>query len=327
MRRVLITGGAGFIGSHLAEHYLAAGAEVVVVDDLSTGRLDNLRRVEGAPRLEVRIADVCDPSWTPLIERCDVVFHLAARVGLKLVVENPLGTLETNVDGTANVLRAAERSRTKVIVASTSEVYGLASRYPSSEADPIAIGSAAGTRWSYAASKAIDEFIALGYWRERGVPTVVARLFNTVGPRQTGRYGMVIPRFVDQAIANEPLTVYGDGTQTRSFCHVRDTVHALARLAEEPAAVGEIVNVGNPQETTINDLAARVIAIAGSRSTVDYVPFAVAYDERFEEIARRVPDIAKLRTLVGFRPSADLDAILRDVVAERTAKTSEEVAA
>jgi UDP-glucose 4-epimerase len=320
VRKVLITGGAGFIGSHLAERYVAEGADVVVVDDLSTGRLENLGAIEGAPSLRVVVADVRDEErMTELFADRDLVFHMAARIGLKLVIESPLSTVETNVDGTASVLRAARGTKAKVIVASTSEVYGLATRIPSAEDDPITIGAPTKGRWSYAASKALDEFMALACWREWGVPAVVVRLFNTVGPRQTGRYGMVIPRFVEQALAGRPLTVYGDGTQTRCFCHVHDVVDGLMRLAEEPSAVGEVFNLGNPQETTINALADEVIALAGSSSTTTYVPFEQAYEQHFEEIMRRVPDITKVRSRIGFAPRHDLAAILRDVIAERRA--------
>jgi UDP-glucose 4-epimerase len=314
----LITGGAGFIGSHLAERYVADGADVVVVDDLSTGRLENLAPIEASPSLRVVVADVRDEErMAQLLADRDLVFHMAARIGLKLVIQSPLTTLETNVDGTASVLRAARAAKAKIVVASTSEVYGLASRIPSAEEDPITIGAPTKGRWSYAASKALDEFMALASWHEYGVPTVVVRLFNTVGPRQTGRYGMVIPRFVDQALAGRPLTVYGDGTQTRCFCHVHDVVGALVRLADEPSAVGEVFNLGNPQETTINALAAQVIAVTGSSSMPVHVPFEEAYERHFEEIMRRVPDIAKIRERIGFAPQRDLEAILRDVVADR----------
>ena len=319
MKKVLITGGAGFIGSHLAQRYVEAGDHVVVVDDLSTGRLENLQAIQGSPLLDVHVADIRDEEHlTSLMADRDVAFHLAARIGLKLVIESPLTTLEMNVDGTSSVLRAARPWKTKVVVASTSEVYGLATRIPSSEEDPITIGAPVRGRWSYAASKALDEFMALGYWREHGVPTVVVRLFNTVGPRQTGRYGMVIPRFVDQALANRPLTVYGDGTQTRCFCHVRDVAGALAGLALEPSAVGEVFNLGNPHEIAINDLAARVIALTGSSSSLEHVPYEVAYDANFEEIMRRVPDIGKIRARIGFVPSLSLDRILGEVIADRS---------
>jgi UDP-glucose 4-epimerase len=318
VRKILITGGAGFIGSHLAERYVADGADVVVVDDLSTGRLENLAPIEASPSLRVVVADVRDEErMAQLLADRDLVFHMAARIGLKLVIQSPLTTLETNVDGTASVLRAARAAKAKIVVASTSEVYGLASRIPSAEEDPITIGAPTKGRWSYAASKALDEFMALASWHEYGVPTVVVRLFNTVGPRQTGRYGMVIPRFVDQALAGRPLTVYGDGTQTRCFCHVHDVVGALVRLADEPSAVGEVFNLGNPQETTINALAAQVIAVTGSSSMPVHVPFEEAYERHFEEIMRRVPDIAKIRERIGFAPQRDLEAILRDVVADR----------
>lgn len=315
MKKVLITGGAGFIGSHLADYYTKKGVAVVVVDDMSAGNVSNLAGIDPA-LLEVVVADIRDEKlMSALVPSCDLVMHLAARVGLKAVVKYPLGTLETNVDGTASVLRAARETKTKVVVASTSEVFGLATRIPSSEDDPITIGSPTRNRWSYAASKAIDEFIAIGYWREHHVPTVVVRLFNTVGPRQSGRYGMVIPSFIRMATAGEPLTVHGDGTQTRCFCHVRDVVDALARLADDPSAVGEVYNLGNPEEITINELASRVIALTGSSSPIKYVSYDDAYGEGFEEIRRRVPDITKIRKAIGFAPSAHLDEILREIIA------------
>jgi UDP-glucose 4-epimerase len=319
VKKVLITGGAGFIGSYLAERYVRDGADVTVIDDLSTGRLENLYAIAGSPSLRVVIADVRDEErLTKLMEDRDVAFHMAARIGLRLVIESPLTTLETNVDGTASVLRAARSAKTKVVLASTSEVYGLATRIPSSEDDPITIGSPVRGRWSYAASKAVDEFMALSTWHEHGVPAVVVRLFNTVGPRQSARYGMVLPRFVDQALAGQPLTIYGDGTQTRCFCHVRDVIGALVRLAEEPSAVGEVFNLGNAQETTINELAARVIALTASSSTPTHVSFNEAYGPHFEEIMRRVPDLAKARARIGFAPAIDLDGIVRDIIADRT---------
>jgi UDP-glucose 4-epimerase len=319
VKKVLITGGAGFIGSHLAERCVAEGIEVVAVDDLSTGRLENLRPVEDSPLFHFHEGDIRQEGvLESALAGCDTIVHLAARIGLKLVVQSSLATLETNVEGTESVFRAARKNRTNVLVASTSEVYGLATRIPSSEDDPITIGSPVRNRWSYAASKALDEFIALGNHRERGVPSTVVRLFNTVGPRQSGRYGMVVPTFVSQALSGEPLTVYGDGTQTRCFCHVRDVVGALIRLANEPSAAGHVFNLGNPVEVTINELARRVITMAGSSSEIRYVPHSTAYGEDFEEIARRVPDITRIRSAIGFAPEFGLDDILREVIAERS---------
>jgi UDP-glucose 4-epimerase len=315
VKNVLITGGAGFIGSHLAARYISMGVSVRVVDNMSTGNIGNLAGLDPA-LLEVVVADIRDEQrMSALVRGCDLVVHLAARVGLKVVVEQPLETLETNVEGTASVLRAASENKTKVIVASTSEVYGLATRIPSSEEDPITIGAPTRNRWSYAASKALDEFLAFAYWREQHLPIVVVRLFNTVGPRQSGRYGMVIPSFIRMAMANEPLTVYGDGTQTRCFCHVRDVAGALVALADDPRAVGEVFNLGNPEETTINDLAARVIALTGSSSKIVYMSHDVAYGEAFQEIYRRVPNITKIQEAIGFAPSARLDGILREIIA------------
>lgn len=320
MKRVLITGGAGFIGSHLAERCVAEGIEVVALDDLSTGRLGNLRPVDGSPLFRFQQGDVRDPAaLESALQGCDTVVHLAARIGLKLVVQSSLATLETNVEGTESVFRAIRGRKKRVIVASTSEVYGLSKHIPSSEDDPITIGSPVRNRWSYAASKALDEFIALGNFREHGVPATVVRLFNTVGPRQSGRYGMVVPTFVSQALAGETVTVYGDGTQTRCFCHVRDVAGALLRLAREPSTAGQVFNLGNPQEVTINALARRVIELTGSPSTIGYVPHSTAYGEDFEEIARRVPDIARIRAAIGFEPAFGLDDVLREVIAERSA--------
>jgi UDP-glucose 4-epimerase len=319
LRKVLITGGAGFIGSHLAERCVAQGIAVVAVDDLSTGLLDNLRPVENSPLFQFRMGDVRNDSFVAdALEGCDTIVHLAARIGLKLVVQSSLATLETNVAGTESVFRAARRTRPRVILASTSEVYGLSTRIPSSEDDPITIGSPVRNRWSYAASKALDEFIALGSHREHSVPTTVVRLFNTVGPRQSGRYGMVVPTFVSQALGGEPLTVYGDGAQTRCFCHVRDVVGALIRIAGEPSTAGQVFNLGNPQEVTINELARRVISMTGSSSPIRYVPHSTVYGEDFEEIARRVPDITRIRAAIGFEPAFGLDDVLREVIAERS---------
>lgn len=314
-RRVLVTGGAGFIGSHLCEELLGRGAEVVVLDDLSTGSAANLAHLIGAGRLrllrgsirreqDVERAFACDP---------DVVFHLAAAVGVRLIVERPVDSIETNIRGTETVLACAAQINARTLIASSSEVYGKGLRVPFREDDDLVLGPTTAARWSYGCSKMIDEYLALAYHRAQGLPATVLRFFNTVGPRQTGRYGMVIPRLTEQALAGRELTVYGDGSQTRAFCHVRDTVRMIADLAERAAAVGEVFNVGNDEEISIGDLARRIIARAGSSSTVRHIPFAEAYDANFEDVARRVPTIDKLARLLGYRPGRGIDLIIDDV--------------
>lgn len=317
MSRVLITGGAGFIGSHLCDAYLGRGSNVIVLDDLSSGNERNLAAALQTGRCELVVGDVRDEIVVQsLVERCDLVFHMAARIGLMLVVQSALRTLAANVDGTSVVLRQAAKYHRKILVASTSEVYGLSREFPSREDGAIVIGSPEKNRWSYACSKAVDEFAALAYHREEGLPAIAVRLFNTVGPRQSARYGMVIPRFVRQALSGEPLTVYGDGTQTRCFCYVGEVVAALTKLIEHPGALGKIVNIGNPEEVRIIDLANRVIAATDSRSTIKLVSFEEAYEANFEEIMRRVPDITRARDLIGFSPRFDLDAILSEIIAD-----------
>jgi UDP-glucose 4-epimerase len=314
--RVLITGGAGFIGSHLADAYVARGDAVDVIDDLSTGRMDNVQQLRGRPGFRLVIDRVHNPAALgELVGRCDLVVHLAAAVGVKLIVESPVRTIETNVYGTEVVLAEAARHHKKVLVASTSEVYGLSTRVPFREDGPLVLGAPTKGRWSYACSKALDEFLALAYWREHQLPVVIVRLFNTVGPRQTGRYGMVIPTFVTQALAGRPITVYGDGNQTRCFAHVADVVEALVRLADHPGAVGEVFNVGSDEEVTIGEVAGRVKALASSPSDVVRVPYEQAYEPGFEDMARRVPDLSKVRALIGYEPRRDLNEILRSVIA------------
>jgi UDP-glucose 4-epimerase len=314
--RVLITGGAGFIGSHLADAYLARGDEVHALDDLSTGSMRNIRHLRKHPKFEYTIESVHHRSAVAeLIDGCDVVVHLAAAVGVKLIVESPVRTIETNVHGTEVVLSQAAKKKKKVLVASTSEVYGLSDQVPFREDGNLVMGATTKGRWSYACSKAIDEFLALAYWRERELPTVVVRLFNTVGPRQTGQYGMVVPTFVRQALAGEPITVYGDGTQTRCFTHVADVVAALVALIDHPDAVGQVFNVGSSQEVSIGALAEKVKALTGSSSPVVQVPYDEAYEEGFEDMPRRVPDIGKIGRLVGYEPTRSLDRILQDVIA------------
>jgi UDP-glucose 4-epimerase len=316
MMRVLITGGAGFIGSHLAERYLERGDEVCVLDDLSTGSIENIRPLKDHPRFTYHVDTVTNFRLTAeLVDACDVVVHLAAAVGVKLIVESPVRTIETNIQGTEVVLTIAAKKRKRVLIASTSEVYGKRTQVPFNEDDDLVMGPTSKGRWSYACSKAIDEFLALAYWKERRVPTVIVRLFNTVGPRQTGRYGMVVPTMVRQALRDEPITVYGDGTQSRCFGHVQDVVGALVALSEHPDSVGQVFNIGNDQEITILDLAERIRRMTGSSSTIELVPYDRAFEEGFEDMMRRVPDLGKIKALVGYAPKYDLDRILESVIA------------
>jgi UDP-glucose 4-epimerase len=313
--RILITGGAGFIGSHLADAYIARGDEVFALDDLSTGSIDNIQHLKGHPRFHYTIESVHHgPTVAEMVDQCDVVFHLAAAVGVRLIVESPVRTIETNVHGTEVVLAKANKKRKKVLVASTSEVYGLSEQVPFREDGNLVLGPTSKGRWSYACSKAIDEFLALAYWRERQLPTVIVRLFNTVGPRQTGQYGMVVPTFIKQALTGRPITIYGDGNQSRCFTHVSDVVRALVSLMDEPAAVGEVFNIGSTEEVTIRQLAERVLALTESDSQIVQVPYEQAYGEGFEDMPRRVPDIRKIEKLVGYRPTQSLDQILRSVI-------------
>ncbi len=313
--RVLITGGAGFIGSHLADAYLQRGDEVLIIDDLSTGKIENIQHLKGHPHFHYTIDTVHNhPVTAELIDQCDVVFHLAAAVGVKLIVESPVRTIETNVRGTEVVLSIANKKKKKVLVASTSEVYGLSTDVPFREDGNLVMGATTKGRWSYACSKAIDEFLALAYWREKKLPTVVVRLFNTVGPRQTGQYGMVIPTFVKQALARRPITVYGDGQQTRCFGFVGEVVEALLKLMDHDQAVGQVFNIGSNQEISILSLAERVKELTQSASEIVYVSYDEAYEEGFEDMPRRVPDISKISALVGFRPKMGLDGILESVI-------------
>ena len=312
--RALITGGAGFVGSHLAEVLLGDGHRVHVVDDVSTGSLRNIAPLEKHPEFHCDIGSVTDvPLMADLVDGADVIFHLAAVVGVKLAVERPVETMETNLNGTGVLLKLAGRESKKVLIASTSEVYGDGPGRPLREDAPVLLYPTVKSRWSYAWSKAIDESLAMAHWTERRLPVVVARLFNTVGPRQTGRYGMVIPRFVQQALAGEPLTIYGDGAQSRCFAYVGDVARGLADLAVCPEAVGQIFNIGNDREVTINDLAERIIRITGSASSVTYLPYDQVYGEGFEDMRRRVPDLTKIRRAVGYRTTRDLDDIIRMV--------------
>jgi UDP-glucose 4-epimerase len=315
MRSVLITGGAGFIGSHLAEAVLAAGDAVVAVDDLSTGSFRNVDQLSGGD-FELVVASVDDPAtMEDLVRGADLVYHLAAAVGVKLIVSDPVRTIETNIRGTEVVLRLANKWRRPVVVASTSEVYGKSERVPYAEEHDMVLGPTSHSRWAYAASKAIDEFLAVAYFRRDGLPVVIARLFNTVGPRQTGRYGMVLPTFLRQALRGEPITVYGDGRQSRAFTYVGDAVRALLELPRHPAAFGEVFNVGGGREVTILELARLVRERTGSVSEIVMVPYDQAYAPGFEDMVRRVPDISKLQRVTGFAPRASLEETI-DLVAE-----------
>jgi UDP-glucose 4-epimerase len=313
--KALITGGAGFVGSHLSERLLEQGHEVAVLDNLSTGSIDNISHLKGVPGFSYVVDSVTnEPLLAEMIDRCDVVFHLAAAVGVKLIVEQPVHTIETNVHGTEVVLKHANKKKKLVFIASTSEVYGKSATVPFREGADLVLGPSSKHRWAYACSKLIDEFLALAYWKERKLPVVIVRLFNTVGPRQTGQYGMVLPTFVRQALAGHPITVFGDGTQSRSFTYVGDVVGALVTLAGEPRAVGQVFNIGNMGEVTIGDLAQKVKDMTGSTSPIHYIPYDQAYEEGFEDMPRRVPDISKLRELIGYEPTLGLDDIVRTVI-------------
>ena len=313
--KALLTGGAGFIGSHLAERLLARGHEVMVLDNLSTGSIDNISHLKGVRGFSYAIDSVTnEPLLAELIDGSDVVFHLAAAVGVKLIVEQPVHTIETNVHGTEVVLKHANKKKKLVFIASTSEVYGQSADVPFREGADLVLGPTVKQRWAYACSKMIDEFLALAYWKERKLPVVIVRFFNTVGPRQTGQYGMVLPTFVRQALLGHPITVFGDGTQSRSFTFVGDVVDALIALAQEPRAVGQVFNIGNSGEVTISDLARRVKTLTGSQSPIHYIPYDQAYEAGFEDMPRRVPDISKLRDLIGYEPKLGLDAIICQVI-------------
>jgi len=314
--KALITGGAGFLGSHLAEALIARGDSVYLLDNLSTGSIENIEHLKGDRRFHYAIDSVMnEPITAELIDRVDVVFHLAAAVGVRLIVESPVNTIETNVHGTEMVLKLANKKKKKVLVASTSEVYGKSEDVPFHEDADIVMGPTSKGRWSYACSKAIDEFLALAYHKEKHLPVVIVRLFNTVGPRQTGRYGMVIPNFVKQALLGHPITVYGDGTQSRCFTYVTDVVGALLKLADHDGAVGQVFNIGNDrEEVTIEDLARRVKERTKSASAVVKVPYDEAYESGFEDMPRRVPDLGKVRALIGYEPKVHLDEILDKVI-------------
>jgi len=321
--RVLITGGAGFIGSHLADAYLERGDEVLVIDDLSTGTIENIQHLKNNPRFHYTIDSVHNqPVTAELVDQSDVVVHLAAAVGVKLIVESPVRTIETNVHGTEVVLALANKKKKRVMIASTSEVYGLSADVPFREDGNLVMGATTKGRWSYACSKAIDEFLALAYWREKKLPTTIVRLFNTVGPRQTGRYGMVIPTFVKQALAGRPITVYGNGKQTRCFGFVGDVVGALIKLMDRPDSVGQVYNIGSNEEISIFQLAEKVKELTNSDSEIVFVPYDEAYEEGFEDMPRRVPDITKINQLVGFRPEMTLEGILQSVISFHSGRPS-----
>jgi UDP-glucose 4-epimerase len=315
----LITGGAGLIGSHLAELLLDRGNHVSIIDDLSTGSIRNIAALKERAGFSYIIDSVLNERlMAELVDEADGVFHLAAAVGVKLIVESPVHTIETNVSGTEVVLSLAAKKKKPVLVASSSEVYGKSSKVPFKETGDLLLGPTLKARWAYACSKAIDEFLALAYYREKKLPTIVARLFNTVGPRQTGRYGMVIPTFVGQALAEKPITVFGDGAQSRCFCHVADTAEALAGLIESRQAYGNVYNVGSKEEVTITQLAERVRELTETDSPIVYVPYDEAYEAGFEDMPRRVPDITRINDLLGWQPQRELNTILKDVIAHKS---------
>jgi UDP-glucose 4-epimerase len=313
--RALITGGAGFIGSHLSDALLAEGHDVLILDNLSTGSIDNIAHLKGRKGFEYFIDTVDnEPLLAELIDRSDVVFHFAAAVGVKLIVEQPVHTIETNVHGTEIVLKHANKKKKLVVIASTSEVYGKSEDVPFREDSDLVLGPTPKHRWAYACSKAIDEFLALAYWKERKLPVIIVRFFNTVGPRQTGQYGMVIPNFVRQALAGEPITVFGDGKQSRAFTHVADVVGALLKLVNEPKSIGQVINIGNTEEITIEKLAERVRDLSASKSPIKYIPYDQAYESGFEDMPRRVPDLSRVHGLIGYKPTLSLDDILNQVI-------------
>ncbi|MEM2046243.1 MAG: GDP-mannose 4,6-dehydratase [Candidatus Bathyarchaeia archaeon] len=326
MPRALITGGAGFIGSHLAEALLAQGWEVEIIDNLSTGSMENIAHLKDHRRFSYVLDTVLNrPLMLELVDRADVVFHLAAAVGVRLVVERPIYTIETNIKATEFVLKLASRKRKPVLLSSTSEVYGKLDKPKFTEEDDLLLGPTSRARWCYAASKIIDEFLAKAYYEERGLPTVVVRLFNTIGPRQTGRYGMVVPRFVRQALRGEPITVYGDGTQRRSFTWVGDVVNAMISLIQHPKAYGEVFNIGHTKEISIYELAVMVKEMTKSPSEIVFVPYEQAYEVGFEDMPRRLPDISKIQNLIGYKPSLDLPEMLERIIAYERQRIGMEV--
>ncbi|MBW1712043.1 MAG: GDP-mannose 4,6-dehydratase [Deltaproteobacteria bacterium] len=313
--KALITGGAGFIGSHLAEGLLAAGHQVLVIDDLSTGAMDNIASLKAHPKFDYVIEDIFKRSLlAEWVDRAEVIFHLAAAVGVRLIVDSPVRTIRTNIGGTEAVLSQAAKKSKKVLLASTSEIYGKAEKTPFSEGDDLVLGPTVKSRWSYAASKAVDEFLGLAYFKEKGLPVVIVRLFNTVGPRQTGRYGMVLPTFVRQALRGQPLTVFGDGRQSRCFSYVGDVVEALIGLAQLDRAVGQVYNLGSDQEISIMELAQLVKEMSGSASPIELIAYDQAYEEGFEDMQRRVPDLTKIKAALGYEPQTDIRGIVAAVI-------------
>ena len=313
--KALITGGAGFIGSHLADRLLARGDQVILLDDLSTGRLSNIEHLNGHSDVEFVLGSILDADLVEqIVSRVDAVFHLAAAVGVNLIVDRPLESLMTNIRGTEVVVESAHKYSKRILVMSTSEIYGKNTSDSLAEDDDRILGSPLKSRWSYSEAKAIDEILAYTYWREKGLETVIIRLFNTVGPRQTGSYGMVVPRFVGQALRDQPITVFGDGTQTRCFCHVSDVVGGLIELSEHPEAFGNVFNLGGVGEISIRDLASRIVELSGSNSELEFIPYSSAYEEGFEDMERRVPNIDRAKRLVGFDPSIGLDEIIHSVI-------------
>lgn len=320
---VLITGGAGFIGSHLSAALVAAGEKVTVLDDLSTGCVDNLRGLEKGGYLELHVGSVNDAKLVDeLVAKADFVYHLASAVGVRLIIDQPVHTIESIVGGTTVVLEACNRHWKPFLLTSTSEVYGKGARIPFNEDDDTVMGATCRRRWSYACAKALDEFLALAYWVERQLPITVVRLFNTVGPRQTGQYGMVVPTLVTQALSGKPITVFGDGTQSRCFTHVSDIVETLMMIPEAPQAHGQVINLGNDQEITILGLAERIKELTGSPSPIKIIPYDQAYGPGFEDMHRRVPDLSKAARLLGYRPTRSLDDILHDVIQDKRARMS-----
>jgi len=313
--KYLITGGAGFIGSHLAETLLSQKDEVWIIDNLSTGSINNIEHLKANPKFHYTIDTIFnEPLLAEMIDNCDIVFHMAAAVGVRLIVESPVNTIETNIAGTESVLKLANKKNKTVLIASSSEVYGKSNKIPFNEDDDTIMGPTVKSRWSYACSKAIDEFLALAYWREKKLPTIVVRLFNTVGPRQSGRYGMVIPRFVQQALAGEPFTVYGTGKQSRCFTDVSDVVSALIKLVNHPKSIGQVFNIGSEQEISIETLAAKIKEKTQSSSKIKYIPYDEAYESGFEDMLRRVPDLTKIGKLINYKPTQSIDQILDKVI-------------
>lgn len=311
----LITGGAGFIGSHLTEELISLGHKVIILDNLSTGIFSNIAHLNGNRNFELVIDTILNENLVDkLVEKCDIIFHLAAAVGVELIVKKPLESLTTNIKGSEIVLEMAHRYHKKVLITSTSEIYGKNVNGPLKEGDDRILGSPLKTRWSYSTAKAVDEILAYVYWKQKGVPSIIVRLFNTVGPRQTGSYGMVVPRFIEQALNNETITVYGTGRQSRCFLHVKDAVMALTKLVDEPKAIGEVFNIGSQEEITIEHLAREIIKATKSSSGIEYVPYEKAYEEGFEDMQRRVPDITKVNKLIGFKPTYTLLEIIEDVI-------------